>query len=70
MGNVQGSAPEGSDDFLVFVDELPSLRIEDASNEVLTEAQNYYGQRSFGIMGAFEGSGSSGYRFSASPADN
>lgn len=70
MVSVQGSAPEGNHDLLVFVDDLPSLRIEDASKEVWDEAQNFYGQQAFELIGAFGGSGPSGYRFSASPANS
>lgn len=65
MVSVQGSSPDGSNDFLVYVDELPSLHIEDAPSHVWTEAQTFYGQRTFELLGAFDGSGQSGYRFSA-----
>ncbi|WP_125458673.1 hypothetical protein [Rhodococcus sp. 1168] len=70
MVSVQGSTPEGNDDHLVFIDDLPGLRIEDAPNVVWTEAKTFYGERAFGLMGAFDGTGGSGYRFSASPADS
>ena len=70
MVRVQGSAPEGDNDLLVDVDVLPSPRIEDAPPEVWTEAQTFYGQRAFEMVGTFDGSDRSGYRFSAVPTNS
>lgn len=66
--SVQGFTPEGDDDLLVFVDDLPGLGIEDAPDEVWTQARSFYGERAFEIVGAFDGTGGSGYRFTASNA--
>lgn len=65
MVSVQGYMPEGSNDFLVFVDDLPSPRVEDAPTEVWAEAQTFYEKHAFELVGTFDGSGQRGYRFSA-----
>lgn len=62
---VQGSQRDGENDLLVFVDELPSSRIEDASSEVWAEAREFYRKQAFEIYGTFEGAGQIGYRFAA-----
>lgn len=61
---VEGSQLEGDGDFKVFVDELPSIRIEDASDDVWAEARSFYGQQDFDISGTFESPGQCGYTFS------
>jgi hypothetical protein len=62
---IVGSLPEGDTQFVVTVDDLPSLRIEDAPGEVYDEARKFYGQQPFELVGAFEGTGQAGYRFAA-----
>lgn len=69
MVSVQGSTPEGSNNLLVFVDDLPSPRVEDAPAEVWTEARTFYGQDAFDVVGTFDGNSQSGYRFSAVSTD-
>lgn len=49
-----GSRAEGNDDFVVFVDSFPSLRVEDAPSSVWTEARTFFGQRGFDIVGTVE----------------
>ncbi|UPW04034.1 hypothetical protein M1C57_20815 [Rhodococcus pyridinivorans] len=62
--DVQGSQLEGDGNFLVFVDELPSIRLEDAPDDVWAEARRFYGQQDFEITGTFEAPDRCGYTFS------
>lgn len=62
---IEGSQPEGDNSLLVTVDELPSIRIEDAPSEVWNEARKFYGQQAFELIGTFEGGGQAGYQFEA-----
>lgn len=68
--SVNGSMAEGSGEFLVFVDCMPSARIEDASKEVWAEARQFYGPQKFELVGTFETSEARGYKFSALSAVN
>lgn len=60
---IEGSQAEGDNSLLVTVDELPSIRIEDAPSEVWVEARKFYGQKAFELTGTFEGGGRAGYQF-------
>ncbi len=70
MVSVQGSTPEGNSDLLVFVDDLPSPRVEDAPADVWTEARTFYARDAFDIVGTFDSNSQSGYKFSAASTEN
>ncbi|WP_194860220.1 hypothetical protein [Dietzia sp. SYD-A1] len=62
---VKGSQPEAENSLFVAVDELQSIRIEDAPSEVWDEARKFYGQQPFELIGTYEGGGQAGYNFEA-----
>lgn len=62
---VEGSQPEGDNELLDFVDDLPSIRLEDAPSSAWSAALDFFGDRPFRISGTIEDGSQSAYIFTA-----